>query len=411
MNYVILFGIALFFIAMAVRDGTVFSWQDGQMNARIVNGDYALRITGEGDVDLAPDGSGVTALSNRGSFDVRMRRDGAERRVLFTSADGSVREQFFVDGDEQAWGPPADAFVAEVMPIALRETALNADERVAWLVENRGQTGLLDEIDLIESDFAQRIYTVRYAETEQIAAADFERLMRMTADHMSSDFDVRTTLQAVFDAQQPTGASFTELMKAGETMSSDFDARTLLEHVGNRMPSTPEAATAYLDLAATLSSDFDMRLALTPLVTQPSVPDDVVARAMELGGNELSSDFDLRVLLAESAQRVGQSDELARAYTRAAASISSDFDQREVLTALANGAELTPVGWTLLLEAAQSISGDFDTAMLLTTVATDMPRDETVLEAYRKTLDTIDGDFERQRAAAALEGSRRRGQN
>jgi hypothetical protein len=410
MNYVILLGLALFFIAMSVRDGTRFGWRDGQMNVRIVNDDYALRISGDGEVDLAPDGSGVTALSSNGTFDVRLRRAETERRVLYTSADGSVREQYFVDGDEQPWGPQAEQFVAEVMPIAMRETALNADERVAWLLQNRGQAALLDEIDSIQSDFSQRVYTVRYADTAEIADSDFQRLMRITADHMSSDFDVRTTLQSVYDSQQPIGESFTELMKAGETMSSDFDARTLLEHVVRSMPSTPEAATAYLDLAATLSSDFDMRLALTPLVTQASVPDEVVARAMELGGNELSSDFDLRVLLAESAPRVGQSDALARAYTRSAASISSDFDQREVLTALANGADLTAVGWTSLLEAVPSISSDFDAATLLATVARDMPRDDAVMEAYRRALDTINSDFDRQRAAAALESSRPREQ-
>jgi len=408
MNYVILIGLALFFVAMAVRDGETFSWHDGEMNARIVRRDYSLRINGEGDVDLAPDGSGVTALSNSGSFDLRMRRDNTERRVLFTNADGSVRKQFFVDGDEQPWSPEADRFVAEVMPIAMRETALNADERVAWLIQDRGQAGLLDEIELIESDFAQRLYTVRYAETEQIADPDFQRLMRITEDHMSSDFDVRTTLEAVFDAQQPTGESFTALMKTGRTISSDFDTRTLLEHVGRRMPNTPEAATAYLDLAGTISSDFDLRLALTPMVSQVTIPEAVVARAMQLASDDLSSDFDLRMLLAESTGRIGQSDVLARAYTSATASISSDFDQREALTALMQGADLTADGWTLALEAARSISGDFDAATLLTAAAADMPRDDAVVDAYRKMLETISSDFDRQRAAAALEDSRSR---
>lgn len=403
MNYVILIGIALFFIATAVRDGAMgWDFRGGRMNFRISDGDYTLRVRGEGDVDLEPDGSGVAALSQRGSLDIRMTRDGTDRRLIFAGADGTMERQFFVEGDERPWGPEADRFVAEVMPIVLRETGLNVEERVAWLLANRGQAGLLDEIELIESDFAQRIYTVRYAETAKISAADFERLMRITGDHMSSDFDVRTTLQAVFDAQEPTGASFSALLEAGETMSSDFDARTLLEHVGPRMPSAPEAAAAYLDLAATISSDFDLRLALAPLVTQPTLADEVVASAMSLAGNELSSDFDLRTLLVESATRVGASDTLARAYTTAARSISSDFDQREALTALANGAKLTPVGWTLLLDAAQSIGGDFDAATLLVTVAPRLPRDAAVEAAYRRVLDSIGSDFDRDRAAAAM---------
>jgi hypothetical protein len=266
MNYIILIGIALFFIVTAVRDGTMgWDFHDNAMNFRVSDGDYSLRVKSEGDIDLEPDGSGVASLDRGGSFDVSMRRDGVDRRALYTSDDGTIERKFFVEGDEQPWGPEADRFVAEVMPIVLRETAINADERIAWLIDNRGQDGLLDEIELINSDFAQRVYSVEYAKTATIAPADFERLMKMTADNMSSDFDVRTTLIEVFDAQMPTGASFDALLGAGETISSDFDARMVLEHVGSSMPRTAEAATAYLDLARTISSDFDMRLALQPL--------------------------------------------------------------------------------------------------------------------------------------------------
>jgi len=349
----------------------------------------------------------LASLGRGGSFDVTMRRNGAERRVLYTSSDGTIEKKFFVEEDEQPWGADADRFVAEVMPIVLRETAINAGERVAWLIDNRGQDGLLDEIELIRSDFAQRVYSVQYAKTATIAPADFERLMKMAADNMSSDFDARTTLIEVFDAQMPTGTSFDALLRAGETISSDFDARMVLEHVGPSMLRTAEAGTAYLALARTISSDFDMRLALQPLLTSSDSDDDVVARALDLAGNDISSDFDLRTVLSEASGRAGQSDTLARAYTTASRSISSDFDQRLALTALADNAELTPAGWQMLLESANDISSDFDAATLLTEVAPRMPRDETVLQAYRATLDTISNDFDRERAAAALEGARR----
>ena len=108
-----------------------------------------------------------------------------------------------------------------------------------------------------------------------------------------------------------------------------------------------------------------------------------------------------------AAGRVGRSDTLARAYTTAAHSISSDFDLRIALTALANSAELTPEGWRMLLTTARDISSDFDAATLLVEVAPKLPRDDTVLQAYRETLDSIGGDFDRGRAAAALEGVRR----
>jgi hypothetical protein len=408
MNYVILIGIALFFILTAVRDGEMgWNFNRNSMNFRIGDADYSLRVKSDGDVDLEPDGSGVAALDGGGSFDVSMRRNGVDRRVLYTSDGGTIERQFFVEGDEQPWGPEAERFVAEAMPIVLRESALDADERIAWLINERGHDGLLDEIELIRSDFAQRVYTVRFAKTAEIAAPELERLMKLTADNMASDFDVRTTLIEVFDAQMPTDAAFTALLRAGETIASDFDARTVLEHIGPNMPRTPEAADAYLDVARTISSDFDMRLALQPLLTSPDSDDELVARAIDVAGSEIASDFDLRTLLADASGRVGRSEALARAYTTAARSIASDFDQRLVLTALGENAELTPAGWQMLFESAGDISSDFDAATLLTELAPHLPRDENVLRAYRATLDTINSDFDRGRAAAALEGARR----
>src|SRR5688572_24297163 len=232
MNYVILIGIALFFVATALRNGAM-GWDLGgdSMSLRIDDGNHSLRVKAEGEVQLELDGSGVISLDRGGSFDVSMRRNGIDQRVLFTSPEGTIERQFFVEGEEQPWSPEADRFVAEAMPIVLRETAIDADLRVAWLIESRGETGLLDEIGLIRSDAAQRVYSVEYAHTAPIAAANFERLMTMTADNMSSDFDVRTTLIEVFNAQMPTGDGFAALLEAGETISSDFDARTLLEHV------------------------------------------------------------------------------------------------------------------------------------------------------------------------------------
>jgi hypothetical protein len=404
MNYLILAGIALYLLATAIDDDAM-GWQfhrGGSWGFSTEAGDYRVRVRGGGEVDLAPDGSGVAALDDGGSLDVRMTRGRTERRVLFEGVNGTVEQKFFVGGDEQPWGPDADAFVAEIMPMVLRETGISVEERVAWLIANRGHAGLLDEIDLIGSDFAQRLYSVQYARSAMIADADFLRLMTLASGGMGSDFELRTTLTEVHDLTLPTDARFVALLAAGGSIGSDFEARTLLERLGPRLPSTPEAAAAYLDLARTIGSDFEMRLALRPVVMKADSGDDLVAGAIEVAGYEIGSDFELRMLLTDAAPRVGASDTLARAYTTAVAQIGSDFEHREALARLADAAELSPVGWRLLLESAQSIGGDFECSTLLTHVAPALPRDPEVITAYRDTLATIGGEFERNRAGAAL---------
>lgn len=409
MNWAILIGIALFFIATAVRDGAG-GWDfghGGSMNFGTTIDGQTFNIRAEGDIDVAPDGSGVIGLDDDGYLDIRRTRDGNQRRVRFTGENGDVVRQYWVDGEEQPWGPEADRFVTEIMPILLRETAIDAPERVAWLLANRGPTGLIDEIGLIQSDFAQRVYTLQYSEAATIAPADFARLMSLVENNMGSDFEVRITLTSVNGKQEPTGESFIALLNAGRGLGSDFEARVLLQAVSESLRRTPEAANAYLDLASRIGSDFELRNALTPIVVSDDLGDDVVGKAIELGAKELGSDFELRMLLAPAASRVGRSDVLAQAYTTASKEIGSDFELRQALMTLAGSAELTPAGWKALLETGQQIDGDFECAMLLMGVAQNLPNDADVIAAYRATLETVGSDFERQRAAAALDNATR----
>ena len=409
MNWVILVGLALFFFATAMRNGAN-SWQfhnDG-FTVGIAEDGARLVVKAEGNVDLAPDASGVKALANGAYLDVRETRGDDERRVRFTGAAGGIEKQFWLEGEEQPWGADADAFVAEIMPVLLRETGISVEERVAWLLANRGHSGLLDEIDLIQSDFAQRLFTVEYAQSGPIAAPDFARLMRAVENNMGSDFDLRTALTEVLATQDPRGENLVALVNAAGTIGSDFDARALLGAIGAGTLDSPEAATAYLDIVATIGSDFDARHALAPIVTKAEVPDEVAARALDLAGSEIGSDFDLRVLLAEAAARVGSSDSLAQAYLKAAGTLGNDFDHKEALLALANGADLTPVGWQALLASAQDIGGDFECSTLLMAVAPKLPANAAVIDAYKAALETIGGDFERQRAQGAFAALGRR---
>jgi hypothetical protein len=408
MNWVILVGIALFFAAMAMRNGAT-EWHFGRdgFNVAIDADGSRLVVKADGEIDLAPDGSGVTAIGDGDYLEVRETRGGTERRVRFTGVDGEIRKEFWVRNEMQPWGPDADSFVTAIMPVLLRETTIGVEERVAWLLANRGHSGLLDEIDLIRSDFAQRVYTLEYAESPGIAAPDFARLMRSAENNMGSDFDLRIALIGVNGAQSPTGESLAALIGAGKSIGSDFDARVLLNAIGPDKLESFEAGTAYLDVAATIGSDFDMRLALSPLVADDAVADELVARSLDLAGVEVGSDFDLRVLLGSAAARVGSSDAIAGAYVKAATSIGSDFEHKEALLALAGRTELTSAGWQALLKSAQDIGGDFECSTVLMAVAPKLPDDAAVIEAYEATLATIGGEFERQRARSALDAALR----
>lgn len=364
--------------------------------------DYHLKADGNGLVSLAPDGSGVRQISDGGYLDATLDKGGQSRRVRYVGAQGGIQRQFWVNGQIKAWGVDADRFVAELMPILFRETGLNANERVDWLLKERGADALLAEIALIDSDSIQGRYIGRYAETASIPPQTLERLLAMAGKDIDSDSQLGATLEKIFDTQKTTGRQLVQLLKAALSIDSDSQAQALAQKVGPAAFASDEITAAYFDLARTIDSDSQMQAALSSLVANPSVADARIGQTLELAGTDIDSDSQLSALLIQAAPRVGASEALAQSYLKAAASVDSDSQSTAALMALAENARLSPASWRGLLDAAGRIGSDSQKSSLLVSVAERLPRQADVEGAYRSAVKTIGSDSNRRRAEQAL---------
>jgi beta-lactamase regulating signal transducer with metallopeptidase domain len=361
---------------------------------------FRLNVDGRGDLDLAPDGTGVARMADGSVLDVTLELDGTSRRVRFEGENSAVTRQFWVSGRPQPWSAAADAFVAEVMPLVLRETGLNAEERVAWLLDNGGHDAVLDEVALIRSDGIQRRYTLVYAESGRVPDPQFARLMRLASGGIGSDGELRRVLVGVHESQRPTDARLEALIRAASTVGSDGEARRVLETVASALTGEAPAA-AFLDVAATVGSDGELRRVLLALFARADGSEALLARALDLAGRAIGSDGELRRVLEAVAARV-TTDDLARAYAEAVGTVGSDGEARRALVALAEDAVLSPAGWRWLLTAARDVGSDGECARVLLAAAQRLPRDADTIAAYHATLETIGSAGEYRRASEAL---------
>lgn len=364
--------------------------------------DYRLNAKAKGNIDLAPDGSGVAGLSNGSFLDATLDRGGATRRLRYTREGGRIERQFWVGNESRPWGPEADAFVAELMPILFRETGMNANERVDWLLKQRGPDALLAEIDLIESDSIQSRYIARWLDTASIAAPALERLIAIAGDAIDSDSQLQATLSKLFTTQKPAGRQLALLLKAAQSIQSDSQAAALLHAVGPAALGADETAAAYFEVARSIDSDSQMQSVLSPLAASRSASDSRVGQTIELAGKDIDSDSQLAALLRHAAPRVGASDALARAYLDATRSIQSDSQNMSALLSLSEEARLSPASWRDLLEAAARIDSDSQKSSLLVSVASRLPRQPDLVAAYRSALGAINSDSQYRRAEQAL---------
>jgi beta-lactamase regulating signal transducer with metallopeptidase domain len=364
--------------------------------------DYSLKAEARGMIKLAPDGTGVTQMSNGSFLDAALDKGGQARRVRYTGEQGGVKRQFWINGQSRVWGADADRFVAELMPILFRETGLNANERVDWLLKQRGPDGLFAEMALIDSDSIQSLYMMRWLNTASLPPQMLERLLAMASEQIDSDSQLFVTLESAFKTQKPAGRQLALLLKAGQSIDSDSQAAALLHTLAPTALGSDETTSAYFDLARSIDSDSQMMSVLSSYIASPSLSDVRIGQTIDLAGRDIDSDSQLAALLHQAAPRVGASDALAKSYLAAVRSIESDSQSSNALQALADSARLSPASWRALLDAAARIGSDSQKSGLLVSIASRLPRQPDLLIAYRTAVGSIDSDSQRRRAEEAL---------
>lgn len=371
------------------------------MSLSFSDDDMRLKLKASGDFVFAPDDSGLEHMGAGAALDLIQEAGGTKRRLVADGTSGGIDYTFYVDGEERPFDADARAWFADILPMVMRETAINAPERVEYILANDGHDGVIDEIAKIRSDFARRHYVEAYVATGDLPGGAYDRLIGETAK-IGSDFELRHALAIIYDTQRPRGPQLASLIEAAAGIGSDFEMRQLLGGIAEDAVADEAVMTAYARAADGIGSDFELRQALQALMEAGRGP-----RAVEIAlpvADDIGSDFEMRSLLDAAAPLAVQSDAASRAWLDAAATIGSDFELRQALSSFAARGPASPATWQALLEAAKGIGSDHECASFLVTAAGHMPDDPAVEAAFRSVMETIGSDSDYRRVAKAIGG-------
>jgi hypothetical protein len=298
-------------------------------------------------------------------------RGGPGRMIIITpTPNGGVQRVYLLDGTPHAFDADAQAWLAGLLPAIVRESGVGAVERAKRIYGKKGATGVLDEIELINSNSTRRIYLTTLIENWKLSTSDAARALRATGG-MSSNSE-----------------------KAGLLVA----ARTRLEM------SEPLVRGAYMDAARTISSSSELRRVLTSLLDEQSLPEQTLVDALRVS-SDISSNSERAAVLARAAERHKlSSNELRSAFFSSAEGISSNSEKRRVLVTLlrAQGTDREVVRG--VVKSARGISSDSEKAAVLLEVPAVSLKDPGTVDAYRDTMDTIRSRASREPVASRVGG-------
>lgn len=365
-------------------------------------------VKAHGEMTVSDDLADIQALSNGGYITIRDWSTAAARAVEIKSSGGTLTRTYYVGGVERPWNDDARAFLAAEIKHLVRRTGFGAEGRVKSILQKKGVSGVLDEVDLVEGDYVRRVYLELLLANAPFDHTTILPVLQRIKDRMSSDYDRRVLLTAIA-AKTPLDDKMAAVyLPVVTSMRSDYDRRLVLSTVLARRPLSPGVAHAALEAAGSMHSAYDKREVLTSMMTSgPSLTAEEKGTLLTSVAS-VHSDYDSREVLVKFVQIYGVDDATRQPFFAAVDTIRSAYDRRMVLTELAKKRDIPSAVLGSAFESVAHMPSDYDRAEVLMAYVKTQMMDAKLREAFMSAADSIRSSSDQDRVLAALARAERR---
>jgi hypothetical protein len=401
--------------------------------------DETLKVQARGRIEFTDDDTDVKLLSPGGYFIVEKATGGllSRERQRFEAREqnGTVVRKYSVNGktlgDEEG-----RQWLKTFLPDLVRETAFNADRRVARYLTRGGPAAVLADISQTRSDHAKGVYLKELFKQKTLDGPTLGKALQQAGREIQSDYDLAQVLMFASESQ-PIDGALTAFVDASRSIDSDYDARNVYSRALNRPSITPAIASQILSAATPgpgnsgISSDYDLTEVLigTPSalvaqdasgwsaavqsiessydrrrviasVVRPGAPPEVVDQALKVSAG-IQSDYDLATVLVDVVKSGGLTDRTAPSFFAALPKIESDYEHRRVLEAIAAAS----VSDGVLAQATATTAGmnsDYDRAESLVAISRSKAMGPLTRKALADAASGIGSEHDRGRVLSAL---------
>jgi beta-lactamase regulating signal transducer with metallopeptidase domain len=409
------------------------------------NNGEKLEVKYDGEVEFSDDDTDVKSLSPGGLLRIRdggMMTSLVGGHTIEFRADGSgaITRRYWVGSSERPFDPEGRKWLASILPRFIRQSGIGAPARVARLLKQKGPSGVLAEISLIEGSWAKRRYFSELLKATTLDAATIRQVLGQAGRELDSDFELASflidnadklilddaTRQAYFDASRSIESDFemhrvfsaalkrgpvpsavlVSMLNTSHNIDSDFEEASLLVDVAKLQALDNATRAAFFSALDTVQSDFEHHRVLTALSGRSDLGPETAA-AMLVSGAAVQSDFEAASFLLDLVKRQSIEGSLRAPFFHAVDSIDSSFERGRVLQAVAKRPDASADTVLGILRAAGAMSSGFETSQVLLAVAANHAIEGPARDAYIAAAEKL-GDFEQGKTLSALVKSERR---
>ena len=334
---------------------------------RTNDGLHSREMRIRGDVHFNDTETDVQPISADGSFSYEESYGFSSRRYQVTAdSSGQITRRYLIDGREKPFDADGQAWLRAALPDLVRESGIDAPERVRRILKQGGAPAVLAEIGKIHSDGTKKLYIRELVPVGNLATDQFQSLLRVVRG-MSSDGEKSSVL----------------VFLAPNTLKDNLRDYTF-------------------EALKTIHSDGEKRRVLTQFILHDSSRGTLTLAARAAA--DINSDGEKAAVLVDLASHLRNNADLSRPFFRATESIHSDGERARVLTAVMAAAGERRDTLTEALRVAESISSDGEKVRVLVHADGYWKDDDLVRRAYFETARTVHSDGEKARVLTSLIG-------
>jgi hypothetical protein len=379
---------------------------DGEWRMRWHDGATRVDIKVDGDITFTDDLADVQSISDGGELTIRDWSHIVPHTIEIRSSGGRLTRTYYVAGVSRGWDAEAQRMLAEILPRLVRRSGLGAESRVKSILGKKGASGVLEEIALLESDYARRLYFVALIDNAPLDSDSAQPILGQVSQRMTSDYDRRQVLQRVAGRVRLDQRGATAYVQAVGAMRSDYDRRQALTALFNAGGQLADADELYGAIGQ-MRSSYDKRLVLKQLMDRPSVSVEL-KQAILRATRGIQSDYDRGQALTSYIDHFGVEPAVRDPFFSAVGAIQSAYERRRVLTAVAKKGAPSAEVQRGVFELVSSMQSDHDRAETLLVFLGTAPLDSSARQAFVAAAERIRSSYDQNRVLAALVKSERR---
>jgi beta-lactamase regulating signal transducer with metallopeptidase domain len=401
---------------------------------RTNDGLHSREMRIHGDVHFNDDETDVKSMSSDGFFSYEESFGFSSRRYqAMTDASGQIARRYLVDGREKPFDADAQAWLRAALPDLLRDSGIDAPERVRRILKKGGAAAVIAEIAKIHSDGTKCLYIRELIPIGNLNTDQFQSVMRIVRG-MGSDGEKASllvslapytlkdnlrdyTFEAVktihsdgekhrvltqFILLDTSRATLVLTARAALDINSDGEKAVVLVDLAPHLRGNSDLSHPIFRAAESIHSDGERARVLMSVIASAGEQRDTLAETLRVT-ESMTSDGEKALVLVHADAYWKDDDLVRRTYFEAARSIHSDGEKARVLTSLVGRAGLGDRTLIETVHCASRISSDGEKARVLVAIANQSAGKSNVRDEIKTVAGSIRSDGEYRRVMAAID--------